>query len=134
MIDAPEVVKAYLEAQTALIALTEDRLWPNRTMPIEGYLPSQGHALVFRPRGAGILDYTGHIYTQSWMFKAYGSSEREADLLWRTLFDVFNEAKSAGIYRVALELGGQPLQEPVTGWDYSLSYWTILLQTMYEPA
>lgn len=133
MIDAPEVLLTYLAAQTPLTVLTGSRIWPQRINPIEGYLPSDGHALAFRSRGGGTLDYSGAIFTQSWTFKAYGESEREADRLYRVLFDVLNEAKTSGLYRATLEVGGQSLQEPIVGWDYSLSYWTTLLQTTYEP-
>ena len=134
MVDAPEVLKSFLAAQTALTALLGDRLWPQRTFPIEGYVPSDGQALVFRSRGSGTVDYSGNVYTLSWAFKAYGESELDADRLYRTLFDVLQDAKGAGLFRAALEVGGQPLQEPIIGWDYSLSYWTTMMPTYYEPA
>lgn len=133
MIDAPEVLRAFLATKTTLTALIGDRLWPQRTFPIEGYLPSQGQAIVFRPRGSGTVDYSGNVYTLSWAFKCYGRDELEADQLYRTLFDVLHDAKGAGLFRAALEVGGQPLQEPVIKWDYCLSYWTTLMPTYYEP-
>lgn len=132
MIDAPTVLRDFLLAKSPIFALTGSRIWGERTNPIEGYLPSQGSAICFRTRG-GRPDYTGQILTQSWPFKCYGIDEDAARLLYRTLFDVMQDAQGAGIYHIENEVSGQLWEEPILKWPFVISYWTVLLQRSFVP-
>lgn len=134
MIDETGVLRTYLLSQTALTALTGQRIWGMRTYPIVGYLPSQGQALVFRSRGTGLVDYSGAMITTSWQFKGYGETPEKADELHRTLFDVLQEAKTGGMWRAMVEPGGGPLEEPGQRWAYVLSFWSTMMQVSFVPA
>lgn len=132
MIDAPVVLRSFLLAQEPLTDKVDERIWGGRINPIEGYLPSQGPAIVFRPRGSGTIDYSSQILTLAWVFKSYGEDEDEAREIDRILFDVLHDAKTGGMYGAFLSVPGQPSQEPTLHWYYSLSYWTTLMQTYFE--
>lgn len=133
MVDETEVLRSFLLTQTPLTALIQGRIWGRRTYPIEGYLPSQGHAIVFRSRGTGLIDYSGAIIQTSWQFKSYGVNPDEADHLHRTLVDVLQDAQTGGMWRAVVEPGGGALNEPVTEWPYVLSYWTTMMQIDFVP-
>lgn len=129
MIDAPTVLLTFLQGQTALTTLTNTRIWKEHTTPPKGYQPSQGRAICFRARGPTV-DYSRALLRTSWQFKCYGDSVGSANVLYRTLFDVLDDTKGAGIHSALLEIGGQTLIEsPSAGveWNYVLCFYETLM-------
>lgn len=134
MIPAADVLRAFMLTKLDLTILLNGRLWANRTTPMPGYLPSQGPAIVFRPRGGPPLDYSGNILTISWQFKTYAEDEETAVVVDRVLFDVMNEQQAGGIYRIASEGIGQPLEEIAPPWPFVVSFWTTMMMTNFVPS
>jgi hypothetical protein len=127
MIDAPDVLRDYLLSKPTLTALIGTRLWAERIYPPTGYTPSQGGAIAFRSRG-GAPDYSSALLGQSWQFKCYGANELAANAVYRALFDVLHDAKGGSIHSAHLDIAGQTLEEPTTGWPYVLCFYeTIML-------
>lgn len=132
MINAPVILRTFLVAQPTLFTLTGNRIWEQRVVPIKGYDISQGEAICFRTRG-GRLDYTGNLLTNSWMFKSYAADEAAAQALHLTLVANLHDKMTGGMKLAELEIDGQILEEPVTGWFYSLSFWTTIMEAQFEP-
>lgn len=129
MIDAPTVLQTYLLSKTALTTLTGTRIWKEHTTPPVGYKPSQGSAICFRARG-GSVDYSRAMVSNSWQFKCYGDSVGSANVLYRTLFNVLDDTKGAGIHMALLEIAGQTLIEsPSAGleWPYVLCFYETMM-------
>lgn len=126
MIDAPTILQTYLLSQTALIALTGTRIWKEHVTPPKGYTTAQGSAICFRARG-GTVDYSRAVLGNSWQFKCYGASVGAANVLYRMLFDVLDDAKGSGIHMALLEIAGQTLIEPGTEWPYVLCFYETMM-------
>jgi hypothetical protein len=133
VINAPVVLRTFLFNQPSLSLLIGDRVWEQRYFPIKGYTPSVGEAIVFRSRGGGGIDYSGALYTSSWVFKCYGETEAKADALYGVLVDVLHDAKTGGLYRAALEGSGQLAEEPGLGWHYILCFFETTMQVNFVP-
>lgn len=131
MIDAADVLHDYLAAQASLTAVTGTRIWAQRNTPLPGYLPSQGGALVYRSRGGGV-NYAGVLLRTSWQMKCYGADVYGADAVYRALFDVLHEAQGSGLRWAQLEIAGQPLDDPQTGWPYVLCFYETWMRV--QPA
>jgi hypothetical protein len=131
MIDAPAILRTYLLSKTALTTLTGTRIWAERTNPPDGYKPSVGSAIAFRARG-GNVDYASAVLRASWQFKCYGVDEAAANTLYRTLFNVLNDAQGGGFFTAQLENIGQTLREPDTNWVYVLCFYETFM--LAQPA
>ncbi len=133
MINAAVVLRTFLVAQPTLYALTAERIYEERLVPVKGYQPSDGGAICFRSRGGPGLDYSGALYGNSWLFRCYGEDEASADALYRTLVDVLDGAQTGGMYAASLEIAGQLLEEQTLGWHYSLSFFGTIMLAQFEP-
>jgi hypothetical protein len=125
MIDANATIKAALLANSALVALTGQRIWAARNLPPEGYTPSQGGAVGFRIRGGSTL-YHGGLQYPSVQFKCYGATEIIANNVYRALYDALL-VPSVGIRSAVIEVLGQPAEEE-SGWPFVLAFYTIWLR------
>jgi hypothetical protein len=111
-------------AQSSLTALTSTRIYAERNYPIPGYTPADGACVVFRSRG-GRASYSSAILTNSYMFKCYDVDEADANALYRTLYDVLHDGKGSGLVRGGLEIAGQTLSDPMTGWVYVMAFFEV---------
>ncbi len=127
MIDAPKIIRDYLAAQAGLTALTGTRIYAEvDTPPTPGYTPDDGGAVCFKIRG-GSVDYTAAILKASVQFKCYGATEVAANQVYRALHDALDEA-AAGTFKSAIQENlGQTLQEPDTGWYFTLVFFTVMV-------
>lgn len=126
MVDIEGAVRDYLMSVGAVTALTGSRIYAARDVPPAGYAPSQGAAIVFKVRG-GNLDYPSLHARPSLQFKCYGLSEAAAIDLYRALVDALQDLRSWPIRHVELEILGQTLEEPDTGWVFVLAFFQAIL-------
>ena len=124
MIDVPAVLRSYLVAQAPLATLTGTRIWSERSAPIAGYKPADGGAIAFLIRGGAVL-YRGGVGRASVQFKCYGVDELTANAVYRALYDVLNNSQGPGIKNAFIDILGQSLTEPETGWPFVLTYYTV---------
>lgn len=123
MIDTLATLRTFLASQTALTTLTSTRLYAGRTYPPPDYTPGQ-YALCFNGRG-GSIDYASRLISESFTFKCYGADELTAMTLYRTLVDVLHDKNSGNLRSAELEVLDYPLQEPDTGWHYTLTFFRV---------
>lgn len=126
MIDAPVVLREYLEQQVALVALTGARIYPEANEPPEGTLPTDGPTLCYKVRG-GIPVKPRQLWSVSIQFKCYGRNEIEANELYRVLVDVLDCAHAGQMRGAELEVAGVTLREPETLWPYVLAFFTVVV-------
>lgn len=123
MIDVNERILTYLSGVSGVTALTTtDRLYAGRDIPPKGYAPNLGAALVWKVRGGGV-DYGHSHLNPSVQFKAYGLDEVAATALDRALFDAFTRPVTGLFKAVEVEVLGQLIEEPQTGWVAVLSFY-----------
>lgn len=125
MIDANAVTRAFL--LPLLFGLCGERLYVGRDDPPPDYQPDHGAAVTMRVRG-GQPGYEDEIYNLSWQVKCYGLDARAAYDCYRALHDALQGASTAAILHAEEEVAGQTLEEPDTGWFFTLSYWSIQLR------
>lgn len=125
MIDCDAAVRAFLHAQPALFALTGDRLYAAQDLPA-GYKPDAGAALLFAIRG-GTQDYSSHVLSPSYQFRAYAATEARARAVAGALYDVLNDKHGGAIKWARLENIPTLLSEPATGWPFMLAFYRITL-------
>lgn len=126
MIDAPAVIRTYLLTQMALTTLTSTRVWSERSTPVAGYKPADGGAVAFKIRG-GTTIYSGQAASPSVQFKCYGADELTANAVYRGLFDALNNKQGSGVKAAYIDVLGQSLTEPDTGWPFVLTFYTVWL-------
>lgn len=126
MIDAPAVISAYLLSKTVLTTVTGTRIWPERSTPFPNYNPTVGGAIAFKIRGGTVI-YSGQAASPSVQFKCYGVDELAANTVYRALYDVLNNKHGGGIKAASLDVLGQSLGEPDTGWPFVLCFYTVWL-------
>ncbi len=128
MIDITDVLGAYLLTQTALTTLTSTRLWRDRSVPPPGYRPSLGGAIAYRARGGPPPDYHSQIMRTSFQFKCYGETEKQANQVYRVLYDVLQDKSYSGIIHAEMEVAGQALRERAmepNDWPYTLTFFML---------
>lgn len=122
MIDEADVLRDFLVARPTLIPLVGTRVWAELTYPPKGYKPSDGEAIVFKAR-TGAADSTNALLRTSWQFKFYGATVPAAHLVYRTTADILFDATLSGAsFQSAIEVGGQSIPEPETGWPVVLAF------------
>jgi hypothetical protein len=128
MIDTATVIRDYLLADTALVALVGERIWAERVVPPPGYTPSVGPSIVFRTRGGQVLAQ-GSVVAPSVQFKCYGGAsgsapaELNANAVYRALYDAIErDGGGHGVKSCTVEVLGQTLSEPDTGWIFVLTF------------
>jgi hypothetical protein len=129
VIDAPAVLHDYLMSQGPLTALIGTRLWAEvDSPPDEGqnrYKPADGPAIAFKSRG-GQPDYTNAILHLSWQLKVYGlntaANNNARRRTYLALMDALHDPLGRGGVQAQIEVAGQTLTEPRTGWDYTLIF------------
>lgn len=123
MIDVNARVLAYLLGVTGVTTLTTTgRLYAGRDIPPKGYHPNLGPALAWKVRGGGVGAGQSHL-NPSLQFKAYGLDEVAATALDRALFDAFFRPVTGLFKSVEVEVLGQLIEEPQTGWIAVLSFY-----------
>jgi len=120
MIDMPAAVLTFLQAQPGIVALAGARVYAEADYPPTGYKPTDGPALCFKARG-GLPGYPDSLLFPSLQFKCYGSSEIEANTLYRALFDAMHHARGGTVRWAVCEMLGQTLREPELGWPFVLT-------------
>ena len=127
MVDASLVLLTHLEAQSALTALTSTRIWAETSEPPPSYKPSDGQAICFKTRGGTGFDEQDAIYNVSFQFKCYGATRLLATELFRTLNNILHSTAGIGIKMGNLEAPPETLQEPDTGWYFTLAFYTVMV-------
>ena len=123
MIDVNERILTYLSDVSGVTDLTSTaRLYAGRDIPPKGYAPNQGAALVWKVRGGSVGAGHSHL-NPSVQFKAYGLDEVAATALDRALFDAFQRPTTGLFKAVEVEVLGQLIEEPQTGWVAVLSFY-----------
>lgn len=123
MTDVQLALRSYLVG-TALWALCGARIYAGRDVPPPGYKPGDGPAVCFKVRG-GRIDDSEALIKSSVQFKCYGQDELQAERVYRTLFDSLHVHGHATIRWAFLEVLGQPMTEPQTGWFINLSFFQV---------
>ena len=126
MIDTLATLRGFLTQQSALTALTGQRIYAGVVYPPPDYAPGQ-HALCFNIR-SGSLTYDRQLLAESFTFKCYGADEPSAMLLYRTLADALDDRRGGRIRHAELETSGYPLREPDTGWPFVLTYFRVTFE------
>ena len=127
MIDTASVIRDYLLSDTALAALVGERIWAERVVPPAGYTPSVGPSIVFRNRGGQVLAQ-GSVVAPSVQFKCYAPAdslpaEVNANAVYRALYDAIErDGGGYGVKSCTVEVLGQTLSEPDTGWIFVLTF------------
>lgn len=127
MNDPQLAVRNYLTTVAPVTALTGSRIYASRNVPPPGYQPSQGSAITFQVRG-GFTDYAGSHLSPSLQFKCYGINEVAANALYGVLYDAFRGHAGDTIKSVQVEVLGQTLEEPQTGWIFVLSFFRFWMR------
>jgi len=128
MIDAGQVIRDYLLGDGALAALVGTRVYAERVVPPPDYAPSAGPCVVFRSRGGQVLAQ-GSVLAPSVQFKCYSGAtdnpppEVVANTVYRALYDAIErDGGGRGVKSCAVEVLGQTLAEPDTGWTFVLTF------------
>lgn len=123
MIDVNARILTYLSGVSGITTLTTtDYLYAGRDIPPKGYHPNLGAALCWKVRGGGVGAGHSHL-NPSVQFKAYGLDEVAATALDRALFDAFQRPTTGLFKAVEVEVLGQLIEEPQTGWVAVLSFY-----------
>lgn len=119
MINPAATLRSFLAAQSTITALVDDRLWAERRVPMPGYKPSDGAALVFWQL-QGRLDYSSKHLAVPFAFKCYAANDVDAYTLYGALVDALQDAHYAPMYEAAMATSGQTMREPpdITDWCY----------------
>lgn len=125
MIDPDLILRRFLLTRAPLTALTGSRLFADSHLP-SGYRPSDGPALCLAVRGGGI-DYTSRVLSPSFQLEAYAATPALSRRLAAVLVDQLDGAATHLILAAALETTPVLLRDPVTGWDYVLSFYQLTL-------
>lgn len=135
MIDIPLLLRTDLLADPAISALVGDRIWASRTSPMRGWSPQDGHAICVSIRGGSQLNYVGNDLNVSVQVQCYGSTEFEANRLYRAVFDRLHVidtsiADRGPICHTEVELMGQPLEEQETEWPFVLGFFKTIIRNI----
>jgi hypothetical protein len=123
VVDAHANIRAYLLTVSAITALTSTRIYVSAAFVApKGYHPTQGGAIVFKMRGGESAVRNSHVHP-SMQFKCYGLTELAASALGRALYDAFNDVGNQYFKSAEVEVLGQLLEEPDTGWVFDLSFY-----------
>ena len=125
MINPSATVYTYLSGQAGVTALTSTRIWTERTWPQRSYKPSQGQALVLEML-PGRVDYSSAIFSVPFAFRCYGEDESAANTLYRALFDAFQDATAAPMYKAVMATMGQTLRDADAPSDWVYVYCSFM--------
>lgn len=132
MVDDLAVLRAFLASNADLSALVGTRVWGRRREPKENWKPSDGACVVFARRGGtGDRDQLGKVVSFSYQFKCYGggavvpAQELSATAVYRAVYDALNVASNYQILGCQTEGMAVDLEEPDTGWPYSLAFFRV---------
>ena len=128
MLDVSSELRAWLANQTGITDMFGTRIYAGRYLP-PGYIPQQGPALLFAPRGGG-QDFSSHVLSPSMQFRIYAETEAGAWAASKEIYDAANDQKSRKIIYLRMEEGTFPqiLSEPGTDWPYILMYFKANFQ------
>ena len=127
MIDALGLIRAHLMTNAALAALVGERIYGGRDVPPVGYKPGDGPCITFKIRGGG-ADYDDALLLPSVQFECYDLSEQKANNAYEALYEALHNSTGANVLYGLVDVLGQTLEEPATGWYFVLSYFTIMLR------
>ena len=128
MIDAHKKIRDYLITVDGLTDLTgTGRIWAGREFPTVGYTPSDGSGVAFIARDQK-PDYDDAVLIVPIQAKCYGSTDMNAMTCYRALYDALQNAATSTILHAECDGGGQPLEEPDTGWNFVLGYFMVVLK------
>lgn len=125
MTDVEAVLRAYLAGQAGIAALAGNRIYA-AVDPPAGYTPDDGAAIVLGIRGGGQA-YHSKTLIASVQMRCFGATATAARALDRALYGALNDKQAAGIPWARLDVLGTLLMDPETGWQYVLSYWTVMV-------
>jgi hypothetical protein len=121
--DVEAVVRAFLAGQAGVVALTAERIWADVDLPPD-YRPSCGAALLFSRRG-GPLSFSRKVLVPSLQFRSYGVDDVQSRALDQALFESLDDVQAGLIKRARLDVQGQLIKDPRTGWYNVLSFYTL---------
>lgn len=134
MIDDHKILRDYLVADAPLTALVADRIYAAREVPVKGWKPNSGACVVFKRRGGPPTGESGQVIIVSYQFKCYGGGANDgqqtlsAEAVYRAVYDRLHFAQSYDILGAELEVGGNILPEPETGWPFVLAFFRLRLR------
>lgn len=133
-VDETKAVLDFLQAQSALTAITSTRIWADVNKPPAGYKPSDGIGICFKVRGGVDLDPTV-LMDPSFQFKIYGIQPGESPEVAvrnaaRVLHDNFDGRANKDILTVRRETMPVTLQEPDAGWTYALVFYKVMVRSL----
>lgn len=118
MLTEGAVLRTYLLTKSGITNLVGSdpgaRLYYGPHLP-PGYTPASGAAILFNRRGGG-QDYASAVLIPSMQYLCYASDISKAEELYRALYAALNDDGGLSVKQSRLEMPGQPLQEPDTGW------------------
>jgi len=129
-VDFDAALRAWLEAEAELTALTGTRIYAGVKLP-EGYKPADGSALLFTQRPSG-EDYSRKVLYASYQFLCYGAGQEQdaeaaARTLARTLCGLLAAARPNSAFMSAnMETSPALLEDPDTGWPYTVTFWNMI--------
>ena len=136
MNDAADIVRDYLVAQPAIIALTGTRIWAELTYPPDGYKPSHGEAIVFKST-PGSFDAANTLLRTRWQFKCYGPDAYQIRNVYFALMDAMHDTQGRGNILSSQPAGpGTILEDARKGWPFMLVFIETLVRSglpQYSP-
>jgi hypothetical protein len=124
MIDVDAEMRAYLVGKPALTALVDQRIYA-LVDPPAGYLASDGPAVVFTTRGT--LSYPSKIFKGIAQFRTIAEDLVTARQVYMALVDAMQDGYNDVLRIARLDLGGESLQDPETGWYYVSASFRVTL-------
>lgn len=117
MVNEGALIVAYLLSEAppvkALRELVGDRVYYGTDLP-EGYQPGAGPAVLFKRRGGRAL--LSAVLEPSMQYECYGATLSVAEETYRALCAALDGQSGPGIKQSVLEMPGEPMRDPETGW------------------
>jgi len=133
LVDIGSALRTFLLANSALYALTGNRIWTEVDTPPPGYTPADGGAVCVKVRG-GKPENSDLLLYASLQCKCYGATQVAANAVYRALYGALHNTRAGGIIRWGQsEVLGQTLREPdTTGgspWWFVLAFFEVYVAT-----
>lgn len=119
----------YLATFSDITTLTSTRIHGGRNNPPAGYRLSDGECITYKSNG-GTLDYSGKVVMARFQMKTYGESEKQANDLFRIVFDDIHDTHPTGeakVYQCRLLSPEEQILEERDDvfWPFTLSFWRV---------
>lgn len=139
MIDDLVRLRQRLVESASIATITGDRIYARRRTPPETWKPSDGACIVFSRRGGNWHDEENAAISVSYQFKVYGGGihqhqqEWESQQLFRAVYDHLLFSRCHPIMGCQCEGFPADLEEPDTGWPYTLAHFRVQYRQEVAP-